>query len=218
VKRVTNLLHLLIGIAALAVGAYCFRGLVQGGKTWFQQRSVGARPARSAKSGSSADNLKMYGVLSQPDEAAGGDDSVPAQGDGSASVRDPAYTGDPGAPDHFLHRRLSVKTYQFFEFEIPAHAVRPELEGTFQSVATRQNPEGGPSVEVLLMNHEEFGRFVNHRPVSTKFSSHPSSGGEIYWQLNTPAGSPQKYYLVFRNSSEGLGPSIVDADFTASFE
>jgi hypothetical protein len=192
--------------------------LVQGGKIWFQQRFVAARPAKSAKSGSSADNLKTYGALSQSDEAAGEDEAVAAPSGGSGSVRDPAYSGDPGAPNHFLHRRLSVKTYQFFEFEVPAHAVRPELEGTFQSVATRQNPEGGPSVEVLLMNHEEFGRFVNQRPVIAKFSSHPSSSGEIYWQLNTPAGSPQKYYLVFRNSSEGLGPSIVDADFTVSFE
>lgn len=111
-----------------------------------------------------------------------------------------------------------MKTFQSFEFEVPPHAPRPELEGTFQSVATQGNPDGSPSVEVLLMNGEEFARFVNHRPVSAMLSSPPSSGGEIYWKLKASAGKPLKYYLVFRNASEELGPSVVDADFTASFE
>ncbi|MGB6632964.1 MAG: hypothetical protein WBD25_12755 [Terriglobales bacterium] len=45
-----------------------------------------------------------------------------------------------------------------------------------------------------------------------------SGTGEIDWKLNANVDNPQKYYLVFRNSSEEQGPSLVDADFTASFE
>jgi hypothetical protein len=33
-----------------------------------------------------------------------------------------------------------------------------------------------------------------------------------------PASNQQKYYLAFRNSATGQGASIVDVDFTASFE
>jgi hypothetical protein len=68
------------------------------------------------------------------------------------------------------------------------------------------------------MNGEEFARFTNHRPVTAKFSSHPSTGGEVYWKLHANSANPQKYYLVFRNSSSGQGPSVVDADFTATFD
>jgi hypothetical protein len=226
VKRITNLLHLLMGIALLAIAAYFLRGLADGGKMcWQQQSSVVAPPARSGKAGSAsgdslpgAADLKMYGALAQPDGAAGGDDAVPAPSSGPASLHDAVYAGEPGAPNHFLHRRFSVETYQFFEFVVPPHAVRPELQGTMRSVATRQNPDGATSVELLLMNAEEFARFVNHRPVTAMASSHPSSDDEIYWKLKASADNPQKYYLVFRNSSEGQGPSVVDADFTASLE
>ena len=222
-------MHLLTGIALLAIAAYFFRGLALEGKIWLQrQLSVGAYPTISAKSPSASDDplpgaadLKVDGVLAQQEEAAGGDDAVPAPSSGPPSLVDRVNhvnAVDAGAPNRFLHKRFSVKTFEFFEFEVPPHAIRPELEGTFQSVVTRHSPDGDPSVELLLMNAEEFARFVNHRPVTAMFSSNPSSGGEIYWKLNAAVGNPQKYYLVFRNSSKGQGPSIVDADFTASFE
>lgn len=228
-KRVTNLLHLLLGIASLAIAAYFFRGLADRGKTWWQQQSsVASHLPRSAKADldsddplESAANLNGDGVPGQQDETASGDKAVPAPSSGSPSLIDRTnYVSavDASAPNHFLHRRFSVETYQFFEFEVPPHAVHPEVQGTIRSVATRQNPDGGLSVELLLMNDQEFARFVNHRPVIATLSSHPSSGDEIYWQLKAPTGNPQKYYLVFRNSSKGHGPSMVDADSTASFE
>jgi hypothetical protein len=224
VKSVKNLLHLLAGTALLAMAAYFFRQLADEGKMRWKQESSVAQPARSAKSPSASDDpisgvakVKVYGVLNQQDDSAGGSDAVPASSSGPPSFRDPAYSADAGAPNHFLHRHLLVKTFQFFEFEVPAHATRPELEGTFQSVATMQNPEGAP-VEVSLMNTGEFARFLNHKPVVSQLTSPPSRGAEIYWKLKAPASNPQKYYLVFRNSSTGQGPSIVDADFTASFE
>jgi hypothetical protein len=225
VKRVKNLVHLLIGIALLAVGAYFFRGLVLDGKLWWQQQlSVVVPPAKSTKSDSASDdpilsaaNVKVYGVLAQQDEAASGDDATPTPSSGPPSLLDHVNTVDPGAPNHFLHKRLSVKTRQIFAFEIPPHAIRPQLQGRFRSVATRQNPGGG-AVELSLMNEEEFASFANNNPRSTTLSWDASRRGDIHWDLNATFNNPQKYYLVFRNSSQGQGPSIVDADFTASFE
>jgi hypothetical protein len=229
VKRATNLLHLLLGIASLAIAAYFLRGLADRGKTWWQQQSSVAshlpRPAQPESDSdgplASAANLNGDGVPGQQDEATGGADAAPAPGSGAPSLVDRTnYVSavDASAPNHFLHRRFLVETYQFFEFVVPQHALHPEVQGTILSVATRQNPDGGLSVELLLMNDQEFARFVNHRPVIAMLSSHPSSGDEICWKLKAPAGNPQRYYLVFRNSSKGHRPSMVDADFTASFE
>lgn len=227
-KRVRNLLHLLAGIALLASGTYLFRQLAHRGKMeWQQQLSVGAQPPRSAKSGSasedaplSANSGKLYGVLGEQNTAEGEDHTALAPSGGPSALVDHlnhVNAVDAKAPNHFLRRRFLVKTFEFFEFEIPPNAIRPELEGTFQSVATQGNPDGGLPVELLLMNDQEFARFLNHRPVTASSSLPPSSGGEIYWKLKAPADRPQTYYLLFRNSSE-QGPSIVDANFTASFE
>ncbi len=225
-KRITNLLHLWAGIALLAMGAYFFGGIAGGGKVWWRQHSsLFGQANRSSKTVSASDDpalgaakVKVYGALGQADD--GGGDAVAASSSGTASLVD--HVGhvtavDATASNHFLHRSFAVKTFQFFEFEVPAHASRPELQGTFQAVATQQTSDG-PSVEVLLMNGEEFGRFINHRAGHAALSSSPSSGGEIYWKLQAPADKLQKYYLVFRNASEEQRPSIVDADFTASFE
>lgn len=225
-KRVTNLLHLLAGVALLVVACYFFRELAHHGKrAWQRESSVAAHPVRSAKSGSanddpllSAANEMVDGAPGQPDEAAGGDDAVPAPSSGPPSLLDHLNAADAGAPNHFLHRRLSVETYQIFAFEVPPRAIRPELRGKFRSVAARRNPRGGTTVQLLLLNDGEFAHFVKNRPVTATFTSNPSSRGEIDWKLNANVDNPQKYYLVFRNSSEGQGPSLVDADFTASFE
>jgi hypothetical protein len=204
--------------------------LAQGGKVWWQQQSSTiAQPARPIKAGSASDDplpsaaaVKVYGVLGQPEEAANGGYANPAPVGGSPSLEhskvDRANAAVITSPYHFLHKRLLVKTFQFCEFELPSHALRPELEWTFQSVAAQGNPDGDASVEVSLMNAGEFARFLNHRPVVAQLTSAPSNGGEIYWTLKSPPDKPQKYYLVFRNSSTGQGPSVVDADFTASFE
>lgn len=225
-KSVTNLLHLLLGVGLLALATYSVWQLADNGKMWWRRESsVTARAARHAKPNSSSDdpilgaaNEKVYGVLNQRDDSASGDEAVPAPSGGSPPFHDPPYVADAGAPNHFLHRHLTVRTIRSFEFTIPAHAARPQLEGTFQSIAPPPNPEGDPAVELLLMNAEQFSRFVNHKPVSAMFTSLPSSGGEIYWTLKAPLDNPEEYYLVFRNISQRQGPSIVDANFTASFE
>ena len=224
-KPVTNLLHLLVGMAFLAIGAHFFLNGIHGGKTRQQRESsMEAHPARSATSDTPGDDFTpsaadgKVDVFSPQDEAAGGDDAVPATSSDSHSFVDHVSAVDTRAPNHFLHKRLSVETFQIFAFEVPPRALRPELRGTFRSVATQRNPDGGGSVEVLLVNEKEFARFINNQPVTATFTSNPSLRGEIDWKLDAPVDNPQKYYLVFRNSSAGQGPSLVDADFTASFE
>jgi hypothetical protein len=224
VKKVTNLLHLLMGVVLLAIGGYFFRAVAHEGKIWWQhESSATAAPVRAKEPGSASDdptlsaaNLQVYGVLGEQNGAASGGDAALAPS-GPPSVLDHVNAADAGAANHFLHGRLAVQTYQIFEFMVPPHAIHPQLKGRFRSVAARRNASGG-SVELLLMSESEFASFAHNKPGAATFSADPSSRGEIHWELNAGVANPQKYYLVFRNSSEGQGPSIVDADFTASFE
>lgn len=220
-------MHLMIGISLLAIGAYFVAGLAHHGKTWWQQMFGTAEapsPTKPSTAGDdpilSAANTQVYGVLGQRGEAAGksDEDASPASSSGPAPKVDHAYGTDPGAPNHFLHRRLTVKSIQIFEFEIPPHAFHPELRGRFRSVGSERSPGGGPAVEALLLNDEEFADFANRKPWEPMRALDPASNGEIHWSLDTPAVNPKKYYLMLRNSAEKQGPSIVDADFTAGFE
>jgi hypothetical protein len=228
VKAIKSLLHLFIGGALLAVVAYFAAGLARNGNVWWHQfGGVGSPTAnlatdapRSATGGAgnadpivSAANLQVYGVLSQKGGGAGGDDATASRDSRAASVFDHASALSTGAPNHFLHRRFSMKSSQVFKFEVPPHAIHPELRGTFRSVATGQSP-----VEVLLMNDEQFADLVNHKPESATFSFDASSRGAIDWVLTSPLVNRQTYYLVFRNSPEAPGPTIVDADFAINFE
>lgn len=222
-KKVTNLLHLLMGVVLLAIVGYLFRAVAHEGKMWGKHESSRTAPFRSAESGSASDdptlsaaNLRVYGVLAGQNGAAGGGAAAPAPS-GPPSLLDHVNAVDAGAANHFLHGRLAVETYQIFEFVVPPHAIHPQLKGRIRSVAARPNASDG-SVELLLMSESEFASFAHNKPVAATFSANPSSRGEIHWELSAGVANPQKYYLVFRNSSEGQGPSIVDADFTASFE
>lgn len=227
-KGIKSLLHLFVGAALLAVGAYFAAGVARNGKVWWHQfagvglptTNLAADAHRSPEGGAaSADpilnaaNLQVYGVLGQKGEAAGGDDATLSRDSRSASLLDHASALSTGAPNHFLHRRFSMKSSRVFKFEVPPHAIHPEVRGKFRSVATGQSP-----VEVLLMNDEQFADLVNHKPQSAMFSFDASSRGAIDWVLTSPLINREKYYLVFRNSQEGQGPAIVDADFTISYE
>jgi hypothetical protein len=225
-KQAKSLVHLLFGISLLATAAYFFGGLARHGKSLLhdQVSELMSKPLKSAKPNPRSDDavlsaadVQMSAVLGPQRKSASAENDATTPSS-PASILDHVSALETGGPNHFLHRRLSVKTCQVFKFEVPLHAVRPELQGTFQTLATRRNPEGGPPVEVSLMNDEEFADFVNHRPGSTTFSSDSATGGQIHWDLNSPVVSSQKYYLVFQNSSVAQGPTIVDADFTASFQ
>jgi hypothetical protein len=224
VKQVSILMHLLAGIAVLAILACVVYVEAHRGRQ--QLASIDAQPAKRANPNLPSDDSILEAaegkknVFDLKDEAAGGSDASPMP---STSSDTPAYhervnPGNISAANHFLHGRFPLTTSKIFRFEVPPRALRPELRGTFRTVATRQDVGGSPSVEVVLLNEEEFASFVSHKSVVAMYTSNPSSRGNILWELKANVADPQKNYLVFRNSTEGQRPIVVDADFSASFE
>ena len=216
-KRAT---HLVIGIALLAISGYFLLGVAFGWKAfWRQELWRTAHPSKPAKSTSDeplfglADG-KVYGVLSSEGGAEIKDETVVPPTD-APRVEHVAPTVI--APNHFLHRRLSVTDYKGVEFVVPALALHPQLQGRFRSITTNHTSDGS-AVELLLMTDREFATFVRNETQSTESSAFPSSRGAIDWKLAATYGQPQKYYLVFLNAFEGQGPITVDADFSVSFE
>ena len=218
--------YLLPGIILLAIGAYFLLEFTHGSESDGRQRASAPVQTPDNRQSSSlpgdartlgAASVKEYGVL------------VHNQPEGTANVPEPARPSGPpaafehvaptaaGGPNHFLHKRLSVKTYQAFEFVVPPHSVKPRIEGTFRSVAARGNP-GDDSIELLLMNDQEFDDFINHKPESSTFSEAATTRGEIRWALGATFSDAKKYHLVFQNPSERQRARVVEADFTISFE
>jgi len=215
-KRLTNFLHLAAGLGLLWIGAYFFLGIADKWKTWWE------RPQETASTQTSSDpaastGTKMVSVLGQltgeSGGANGGDAAPPDSSTAAAGAR--VYAANMGQPNHLLHRRLSVETYQIFEFQVPPHAIHPRLEGRFSPAGERRS-QGNPSIEVLLMNEEGFVRFTSNKQSAPVYSADASSRGEVHWPL-VGTSRTQKYYLVFRNSS-GRPSAGVNADFTAAFE
>lgn len=214
--------HLITGIALLFAGGFILLGIAREWKTfWRQELSRTAHPAKSVQSTSDdpllgAADLKVYGVLSPKDEAESGDEAAPPQTSAPSSPAE-HVARTTIAPNHFLHRRISVQSYKGVEFVVPPLALHPQLQGRFRSVATNQT-SGGSAVELVLMTDGEFATFVHNETETTESSALPASHGEIDWKLNPTYGKPQKYFLVFLNAVEGQGQLTVDADFAVNFE
>jgi hypothetical protein len=213
--------HLVIGIVSLLISAYFLLGLVSAWKNFWRHEL--SRPAHPAKaSGSASDDpllgaakVKVYGVLSSKEEAESEDDAAPPEKTAPASpVEQVART--TLAPNHFLQKRILIQTYKGVEFVVPPLALHPQLQGTFRSVAAGQATDASP-VEVLLMTDGDFATFARNQTETTEASAPPAVHGRVDWILTATYGKPQKYYLVFLNSSEGQEPVMVDADFTVSF-
>jgi len=235
-RRVTNLFHLLAGLALLLVSAYSFRELSHRGQSWWRQQSA-ERPARAVTSVAggpstrndpilSAANMKVYGVLAQHGEAPqapnsdtqAGDDAVPANPSAPPQAIDRVSLGTVRTPGRFLHRRILVTTYSAFRFEIPSHMRHPQLEGMFLCVAKNGSPDRSAAVEVRLLNEEQFSNFAGNDAGDSTFSEGPAGHGDIDWDLKDTFGVSNKYYLVFRNFSKRSGPAVVDADFAVKVE
>jgi len=219
VKQLTSVVHLMFGIALLAIGAFFLRGFLGAGKASFQQSTTtNSRKSLSPEPDLGGASGRVYGVLAQlektKDDESDGDKEEPmsAAGGASPSSFERVAPTPTDRPNHFLHRRLSLETCQIFEFDVPPHALRPELRGTFRSVGA-----GAASVELRLLNEEEFASFANNAPGSATFQEQASNHGQIHWALEPTLGYPRKYYLTIRNSS-ARNVAVIDADFTASFE
>ena len=200
---------------------------------WHQEAAVEAFAANAVKSAGNdplgnMPDVNTYGVLAHqgtapqnaalsPQDAGERPSVVAPVASGSAMAVDHVFAANAGAPNHFLHRRLTVEQYQIFAIEVPAHAIRPEISGTIRPVRADRKSHAS-SVELLLMDEDEFARFAASKPTTSTYSTSLSSPADIHWPLGANLANGQKYYLMFLNTSHQPVPAIVDADFTASFE
>jgi hypothetical protein len=125
-------------------------------------------------------------------------------------------------PEHFLHKTFSVQKYESFEIQVPAHCLRPRVHGDFR--AFRYGEQGNrasddaASIDVLLLDEQQFKDFSQGPGGDSTRSVQNSYERQIDWALPSSFDNPQKYYLVFNNSTGKPKTKLVEADLTLSFE
>jgi hypothetical protein len=129
--------------------------------------------------------------------------------------------GSPvGSTNTILDRTFAVSTLIKVPFEIPAHAATPHLHGTFRSFVQRagaQSDDDSANVDFLVLNQQQYTELANGRPSEALFSADATHDQEVNLGLPVSQAEPQKYYLLFRNSSRKEGKKIVEAKFTVDF-
>ena len=129
--------------------------------------------------------------------------------------------GSPvGSSNTILHRTFAVSRLIKVPFEIPARAATPHLHGTFRSFVQQAGAQSGDdsaNVDFLVLNQQQYTELANGRPSETLFSADATHDQEVNLGLPVSAAEPQKYYLLFRNSSREEGKKIVEANFTVDF-
>jgi len=125
-------------------------------------------------------------------------------------------------PKNFLHKVFSVGNQTQFTFMVPPHQGNARLRGTFRSFTKRSDPDSTSdrtaSVDVMLLNEQEFGEFLRGRPQSVTYELDSTNNQMVDWQVPTTYGESQTYHLVFCNPAGGTKIKFVQADFTVSFE
>jgi len=106
-----------------------------------------------------------------------------------------------------------------FSFEIPSHAATPHLHGAFRSFVQQaaQSSDDSGNVDFLVLNQQQYADLATGRQSEALFSAESTHDQEVNLGLPVSQDQPQKYYLVFRNSSSGEGRKLVQADFTVDF-
>jgi hypothetical protein len=125
-----------------------------------------------------------------------------------------------GSKNVILHKTFAVATLTKFSFEIPAHAATPLLHGAFRSFAQQQaaqSSDDSGNVDFLVLNQQQYAELATGRQSEALFSAESMHDQEVNLGLPVSQDQPQKYYLVFRNSSSAEGKKLVEADFTVDF-
>jgi len=124
-----------------------------------------------------------------------------------------------GTSTPILKKTFTVSKAVDLPFEIPAHAASPQLRGTYRSFiqrgGTRSSDEA--DVEFLLMNQKQYEDLLNGHPADAQFSAEGAHNQEVNTIMPPTLDQPVKYYLVFRNDSNGPGKVFVQADFRVDF-
>lgn len=128
----------------------------------------------------------------------------------------------PLPPNNFLHKTFAVETYQEFIFSVPAHVIKPVLQGSFVSFARNKSgallSNGSADVDLLLLNDVEFEDFSNSKQGTATYTLDPSHSQTVAYRVLGTVDQQQTYHLVFRNSPGGARSKLVKADFTVSFD
>jgi hypothetical protein len=166
----------------------------------------------------------MMKVVSPLASWLGKDESEPPRQEHSAPRKPHSsdhIAGSPvGSTNTILHRTFAVNTLIKVPFEIPAHAATPHLHGTFRSFVQQAGAQSGDdsaNVDFLVLNQQQYTELAHGRPSEALFSADATHDQEVNLGLPVSEAEPQKYYLLFRNSSREEGKKIVEANFTVDF-
>ena len=207
--------HLLLGLALVVASLYFLGGMVEG---WSSTRRWLIVSGRTHSVKSQVENVeipedekpKPLGVLpsllGNQNENEKDEEAEVASSSGPPLGVDRISSSKALTSHRFLHRRISVKVYEGFGFEVPAHATRPRIHGEFTSFVV----DGGSgdlreeNVEVPPLSETEYRDFVHGRAGAASFCRPPSAGAVIdSGMLDATLFQPLKYYLVFRKLITG---------------
>ncbi len=125
-------------------------------------------------------------------------------------------------PQRVAHGLSKLDKYQKFPFEVPPHALTPRLRGDFSSFM--QGPDGArisdesADVELMVMSEEQYDAFVRQRSAESLYAIEPSHDHGVSIALPTTQATAERYYVVFRRTTDAKSPIWVNADLTVQFD
>jgi hypothetical protein len=125
-----------------------------------------------------------------------------------------------GTSSAIVRKTFAVSAPAKFAFEVPPHAVSPQLHGTFRSFvrqAGAQPSDENADIDLLLMNGDQYADFQRGQPADTVYSVDSSHDQDVSFGLPATMDKPVQYYLVFRNSPASPAKKVVQADFQVDF-
>jgi len=125
----------------------------------------------------------------------------------------------PLLADKYLRADFGLKKSAQFTFVIPPHTVNPRLHGNFQSFVRHRGPDtskDAASIDLLLMNAQQFDDFVHGRAADATFELE-SSNHSVDFLLPASHNQPEEYHLIFRNHAVRTN-LFVKADFAVNAE
>ena len=124
-----------------------------------------------------------------------------------------------GTSQNVLQKTFTLKTSAEFAFEIPAHAVQPQLHGLFASFPGegRGASDANADIDFVVLNEEQHAELAGNHPSEALFTVEDSHNQAVNFGLPASTSQPVKYYLVFRNPDNSKGSKLVKASFRVDF-
>jgi hypothetical protein len=123
-----------------------------------------------------------------------------------------------GTTQVVLEKTFAVKGTASFPFQVPAHAVRPHLHGSFASFLGEADgtSDDTANVDFMIVNENQYEDLHSNRPSEALMSADASHNQEVNFYLPASRDNIVKYYLVFRGSDAGKG-KVVQANFSVDY-